>query len=142
SQAYSQSFQSLNRPDHNSARGGIGAGLYHNFALALGKPCRSGVGGGFRYIIEARGLRCVAFSAFERQQRRSAMKVKEVMHKGVDWVSPDTPVTEIAKLMQGHDIGCIPVGENDHLVGMVTDRDIVCKGLAAKNFDASRATAR
>ena len=28
---------------------------------------------------------------------RSAMKVKEVMHKGVDWVSPDTPVTELAK---------------------------------------------
>jgi len=25
------------------------------------------------------------------------MKVKEVMHKGVDWVSPDTPVTELAK---------------------------------------------
>ena len=70
------------------------------------------------------------------------MKVKDVMHKGVDWVGPDTPVTEIAKLMKGHDIGCIPVGENDRLVGMVTDRDIVCKGLAAKHFDASRATAR
>jgi CBS domain-containing protein len=38
------------------------------------------------------------------------MKVKDVMHKGVDWVSPDTPVTELAKLMQGHDIGCIPIG--------------------------------
>jgi CBS domain-containing protein len=70
------------------------------------------------------------------------MRVKEVMHKGVDWVSPDTPVTEIAKLMKEHDIGSIPVGENDHLVGMVTDRDIVCKGLAAKSFDASRVMAR
>ena len=70
------------------------------------------------------------------------MRVKEVMHKGVDWVSPDTPVTEIAKLMKEHDIGSIPVGENDHLVGMVTDRDIVCKGLAARSFDASRAMAR
>ena len=28
------------------------------------------------------------------------MKVKEVMHKGVDWVAPDTPVTDIAKLMR------------------------------------------
>jgi CBS domain-containing protein len=55
------------------------------------------------------------------------------MHKGVDWVSPDTPVTEIAKLMQGHDIGCIPIGENDRLIGMVTDRDIVCKGLARRS---------
>jgi CBS domain-containing protein len=70
------------------------------------------------------------------------MKVKDAMHKGVDWVSPDTPVTEIAKLMRSHDIGAIPIGENDKLVGMVTDRDIVCKGLAADGFDAGRATAR
>jgi CBS domain-containing protein len=70
------------------------------------------------------------------------MRVKDVMHKGVDWVSPDAPVTEIAKLMQGHDIGCIPIGENDRLIGMVTDRDIVCKGLASKDFNAARAMAR
>jgi CBS domain-containing protein len=70
------------------------------------------------------------------------MKVKDVMHKGVDWVSPDTPVTELAKLMRDHDVGAIPIGENDHLIGMVTDRDIVCKGLAQDNFDARDATAR
>jgi CBS domain-containing protein len=64
------------------------------------------------------------------------------MHKGVDWVSPDTPVTELAKLMRGHDIGCIPIGEDDQLIGMVTDRDIVCKGLANNDFDARRAKAR
>ena len=70
------------------------------------------------------------------------MKVKEVMHKGVDWVSPTTPVTELAKLMRAHDIGCLPIGEDDQLVGMVTDRDIVCKGLAQESFDARRAMAR
>jgi CBS domain-containing protein len=70
------------------------------------------------------------------------MKVKEVMHKGVDWVGPDTPVTDLAKLMRKHDIGAIPIGEDDQLIGMVTDRDIVCKGLAEDSFDARRATAR
>jgi len=70
------------------------------------------------------------------------MKVKDVMHKGVDWVSPETPVSELAKLMCEHDIGAIPIGENDRLIGMVTDRDIVCKGLAQDNFDSRRATAR
>jgi len=70
------------------------------------------------------------------------MKVKDVMHKGVDWVSPETPVTTLAKLMRDHDVGAIPIGENDRLVGMVTDRDIVCKGLAHDNFDARHATAR
>ena len=69
------------------------------------------------------------------------MKVKDVMHKGVDWVSPNTPVTELAKLMLGQDIGCIPIGEDDRLIGMVTDRDIVCKGLASNDFDARRAKA-
>jgi CBS domain-containing protein len=70
------------------------------------------------------------------------MKVKDVMHKGADWLSPDTPLTEVAKLMREHDIGCVPIGEDDQLVGMVTDRDIVCKGLASNNFDAGRAMAR
>ncbi|MGH6734677.1 MAG: CBS domain-containing protein [Methyloceanibacter sp.] len=70
------------------------------------------------------------------------MKVKSAMHKGVDWVGPDTPLTDIAKLMLQHDIGAIPIGENDQLIGMVTDRDIVCKGLARNGFDARRATAR
>src|SRR5258708_6439690 len=70
------------------------------------------------------------------------MKVKDVMHKGVDWVSPNTPVTILAKMMREHDIGCIPIGEDDRLIGMVTDRDIVCKGLASNNFDAGRAMAR
>src|SRR5262250_651292 len=68
-------------------------------------------------------------------QRRSSMKVKDVMHKGVDWVSPDTPITELARLMREHDIGSIPIGENDKLIGMVTDRDIVCKGLADDSLD-------
>ena len=70
------------------------------------------------------------------------MKVKDAMHKGVDWVSPETPVTELAKLMCERDIGAIPIGENDRLIGMVTDRDIVCKGLAQSSFDATRMTAR
>ncbi len=70
------------------------------------------------------------------------MKVKEAMHKGVDWVAPDTPLADLAKLMRQHDIGAIPIGENDRLVGMVTDRDIVCKGVAEDGFDAHRATAR
>ena len=70
------------------------------------------------------------------------MKVRDAMHKGVDWVAPDTPVSELAKLMCDHDVGAIPIGENNRLIGMVTDRDIVCKGLARDGFDARRTTAR
>ena len=59
------------------------------------------------------------------------MKVKQAMHKGVRWVDPDTPISELARLMHQLDIGAIPIGENDRLIGMVTDRDIVCRGIAA-----------
>lgn len=69
------------------------------------------------------------------------MKVKEAMHRGVEWVGPDTPIQEIAKLMNKHDVGAVPIGEDDRLIGMVTDRDIVCKGLA-NGVDLDRATAR
>lgn len=70
------------------------------------------------------------------------MKVRDAMHRGVEWASPATSIAELAKLMRRHDIGAIPIGENDRLVGMVTDRDIVCKGLTRDGFDAHRATAK
>ncbi len=64
------------------------------------------------------------------------MKVKDVMHSGVSWVKPDTKLKAIAKIMKKEDIGAIPVGENDRLIGMVTDRDITCRGLAnGKNIN-------
>jgi CBS domain-containing protein len=43
--------------------------------------------------------------------------------------------------MREQDIGALPVGENDRLVGMVTDRDIVCRCLA-DGKDPKKATAR
>lgn len=71
------------------------------------------------------------------------MKVREMMHKGVEWVSPATPVTTLAKKMLEQDIGAIPVGENDRLVGMVTDRDITLRAVAkADGKDLSKVTAR
>lgn len=69
------------------------------------------------------------------------MKVKDAMHSGVTWVGPNTPVPELAKRMRDEDIGAIPVGENDKLIGMVTDRDICCRGIA-DGRDLSKLTAR
>ena len=59
------------------------------------------------------------------------MKVKDVMHKGAECVSPDTSIMDIAKLMRDEDVGSVPICDKDRLTGMVTDRDIVCRGLAA-----------
>ncbi len=69
------------------------------------------------------------------------MRVKDVMHKGVTWVPPTTPIRDLAKRMRDEDIGAVPIGENDRLVGMVTDRDITCRGVAnGQNF--AKLTAR
>lgn len=69
------------------------------------------------------------------------MKVKDAMHKGVQWVGPDAPLTVVADKMRAHDVGALPVGENDRLIGMVTDRDIVVNGVAAQ-ADLTALTAR
>jgi CBS domain-containing protein len=69
------------------------------------------------------------------------MIVKDVMSRHVQWLSPDIPVTEVARIMRDQGIGCIPVGENDRLVGMITDRDITCRAVAAGD-DLSDVTAR
>ena len=69
------------------------------------------------------------------------MKVHEMMHKGIESVAPETPVVTLAKKMMQHDIGAIPVGENDQLIGMVTDRDIIVRAVA-NGKDISKLTAR
>jgi CBS domain-containing protein len=69
------------------------------------------------------------------------MKVKDAMHKGVTWVEPDAKISELAQMMRDEEIGSIPVGENDRLIGMVTDRDIAIKGFA-DGKDVSTMTAR
>ena len=58
------------------------------------------------------------------------MNVSEVMTKQVEIVSPQQTIKDAAELMQQLDTGVLPVGENDRLVGMITDRDIVIRALA------------
>jgi len=58
------------------------------------------------------------------------MKVREIMSTNVECVSPDTGVKEVALKMKNLDVGFIPVCENDRLVGTLTDRDVVLRGVA------------
>ncbi len=59
------------------------------------------------------------------------MQVAEIMTRSVDLADPNMKLQTAAKRMREDDIGALPVGENDRLVGMVTDRDIVMRGVAA-----------
>lgn len=58
------------------------------------------------------------------------MRVAEAMSRDVRVASPDESIIEAAKMMADCDCGVLPVGENDKLVGMITDRDIVVRALA------------
>lgn len=67
--------------------------------------------------------------------------VRQAMHEGADWCPPTASVRELSKLMREKDIGAIPIGENDRLIGMVTDRDIACRAFE-DGKDISSLTAR
>jgi CBS domain-containing protein len=57
-------------------------------------------------------------------------KVREVMTDRPRCVTLETPISEVAQLMESEDIGSLPVLEGDQLAGMITDRDIVVRAIA------------
>lgn len=59
-----------------------------------------------------------------------ASKVRDVMTAGPVCVTPDTPVSVVAEVMDSDNIGAVPVVEDDRLTGMITDRDIVVRAIA------------
>jgi CBS domain-containing protein len=60
------------------------------------------------------------------------MQARELMTTDPAWCTPESTVRDAAELMRLRDCGCIPVLERDsrRLVGVVTDRDIVVRGIA------------
>lgn len=65
------------------------------------------------------------------------MKVAEAMTHNIHIARPDDSLRRVAQTMAERDVGFLPVGDNDRLVGTITDRDIVTRGLAqGRNGDA------
>ena len=58
------------------------------------------------------------------------MNVSEVMTRNVVLASPKQPIHEAARIMAERDAGALLVGENDRLVGVITDRDIAVRAVA------------
>jgi CBS domain-containing protein len=59
------------------------------------------------------------------------MRVSEAMTRDVRVANPGQSIRDVAKIMAEIDAGAMPVGENDRLVGMITDRDIAVRAVAA-----------
>ena len=58
------------------------------------------------------------------------MKVSDAMSHDVQVASPTQSIRDAAKIMAKIDAGILPVGENDRLIGMITDRDIAIRAVA------------
>jgi CBS domain-containing protein len=56
--------------------------------------------------------------------------VKEAMKRKVATVGPDASVSMAVRILRDQDVGCLPVLERELLIGMITDRDIVVRGVA------------
>jgi CBS domain-containing protein len=57
-------------------------------------------------------------------------QVKDVMSRDVQVISPDATIREAATKMREGDFGMMPVGENDRMIGAITDRDIAVRAVA------------
>jgi CBS domain-containing protein len=58
------------------------------------------------------------------------VKVSEAMTRDVRVANPDQSIREAAQMMVDLDAGALPVGAEDRLIGMITDRDIAIRGVA------------
>lgn len=58
------------------------------------------------------------------------MKVKEIMTEGIEMVRSSSMICEAAKKMKEFDINALPVQEKNNIVGVVTRRDIIVRGIA------------
>lgn len=65
------------------------------------------------------------------------VKVKQIMTTDVSSVTPQDTVTKAASIMEQLDVGSVPVTDSNRVVGIVTDRDIVLRGVA-KGKDANQ----
>ncbi|MEM7356357.1 MAG: glutamate-cysteine ligase family protein [Acidobacteriota bacterium] len=61
----------------------------------------------------------------QRQDERQTIAVGEVMQRDVITIGPDTPTLEAITLMKQHGIACLPVVEDERLVGIVSERDFM-----------------
>ena len=69
------------------------------------------------------------------------MQAKDLMSKKPEFAPPSWTLKQAADQMRTHDYGFLPIGENDRLIGAVTDRDMVIRAIAAGR-DPSKTTVR
>ena len=65
------------------------------------------------------------------------MLVKEIMTQWVEMADASETITDVAQKMRAHDMGALPVCQQDMVVGIITDRDIVVRAIC-KGWDPNK----
>src|SRR5207248_6976815 len=77
-------------------------------------------------IFHVDGVAALAVGRF----MEANMQVQEIMSHDVELIDPNSTIRDAACKLRAEDIGALPVGENDRLIGMITDRDMVIRCVA------------
>jgi acetoin utilization protein AcuB len=89
------------------------------------------VGGGLVGIVTDRDIRlnlpsqATSLSVWEISHLLTKLTVGQVMTRTVITIGPDRPARDGAQLILDHKIGALPVLDNGHLVGIITETDVV-----------------
>ncbi len=75
-------------------------------------------------LVYASPTPTTTLSVFEVDYILSRTKIGQIVHDPVITVRPDLPIEEAARVMVDHRIGCLPVVEDDKLIGIISDTDI------------------
>jgi CBS domain-containing protein len=65
-------------------------------------------------------------------------QLKDLMSRNVQVIDPDMTIEDAAKRMRDGDFGMLPVGENDRMIGTISDRDIAIRGVAERKDAGTR----
>jgi len=58
------------------------------------------------------------------------MIVRELMSRRVEWTTPSTTLADAARRMRDSNIGCLPIGEGDIFIGILTEKDFTARATA------------
>jgi CBS-domain-containing membrane protein len=58
------------------------------------------------------------------------MIVRELMSRRVEWTTPSTTLADAARRMRDNNIGCLPIGEGDTFIGILTEKDFTARATA------------
>ena len=82
-----------------------------------------------RDLFRSSLAQALGYGTKDTRDLMKTMHIKDIMVPAVITVTPETPLCDAVRLMLDHKIGCLPVVENDRLVGLITETDILVQYL-------------